>query len=248
MSNKVNICFSWLTSCWKTSHANYIAERYGIPRISASDILIKEWRKNGLHAVEYAHLDHPWLGAFDDFNEKRIIDTKADEKIDRDIFEIMRTTNGVVVESLTLPFLTHRAGEERSSLLIYLHASHKNRVGRAFNSSPTMRIDDLDIWVKGKDAISQTIIGNIWQTDIQNMNEQFPYNDVVLDTNTIDNGDPYDVDNREYGKKITRSALTSIIDIKTWVRWDVCDTLKKISDAHPCLFKKLPENIWTAIQ
>jgi len=41
----------------------------------------------------------------------------------------MEQSRGVVVESLTLPFLRHNAGKKGGgSLLIYLHASHENRV------------------------------------------------------------------------------------------------------------------------
>lgn len=248
MDNRINICFSWLTSCWKTSHANHIAQKYGIPRVSASDILIKEWKKRWLHTVEHADLDHPWLKSFDGFNQERVLDTATDEKIDREIFDLMQKARGVIVESLTFPFLRHNAGKEEWSLLIYLHASHINRVWRAFNSSPTMTIEDLDKWVRKKDETSKTIIGQLWKTDIQDTNEQFPYNNVVLNTDVIDNGDPFDADNRERGKNVTRMSLISIIDLTLWVQGKALDVLKRISDEHPWLFNKLPANIWTAIQ
>lgn len=248
MDNKINICFSWLTSCWKTSHANHIAQKYHIPRVSASDILIREWKKRWLHAVDHTDLDHPWLKSFDGFNEQRSLDTATDEKIDREIFDLMERSHGVIVESLTFPFLRHNAGKEGSSLLIYLHASHVNRVWRAYNSSPTMTMEDLDKWVREKDRTSQKIIGQLWKTDIQDTNEQFPYNDVVLNTDIIDNGDPFDVTNRERGKSVTRTSLISIVDLTLWIKWKASDALKKISDEYPWLFNKLPINIWTAIK
>lgn len=111
-----------------------------------------------------------------------------------------------------------------------------------------MTIEDLDKWVRKKDETSKTIIGQLWKTDIQDTNEQFPYNNVVLNTDVIDNGDPFDADNRERGKNVTRMSLISIIDLTLWVQGKALDVLKRISDEHPWLFNKLPANIWTAIQ
>ncbi|MDP2104146.1 MAG: hypothetical protein Q8K26_04465 [Candidatus Gracilibacteria bacterium] len=165
-----NFGFSGLTSCGKSSHASFFAKKFSMSIISASAALIEQGKRNKLHDVHIGNThNHPWIRSFDEFNKNRMVDLSIDTSIDEYVYSMISQGYGMIAESLTLPFLLTKRKQKSKTMLFYLHASHEKRVARAFRSSSTLSMEELNIGVLKKDMVSQKIIQNIWGTDILNI-------------------------------------------------------------------------------
>lgn len=245
-----SIVISGLTSCGKTYFAHRIRDEFKLNNITASGVLLRLGAMRGLHRVvlDQPSNHHVWLGELDGFNVTRRNYPGLDREVDQIVLDEVQRTRNVIAESLTAPFLLPPLRED--ILRIYIRAAYKTRVSRAYRSSPTLPLSELETKIQEKDQTSREIILKAWNIDIFDEEAIDNSHDLIINSSLVDNDDHTDVVAIERGKEIqreliaivVRSYYTHVLKVDTYLDTVNADKarLKFLMDLYPDLVTRLP--------
>lgn len=152
----MKIAVGGLTACGKTYHAQRIAESFDLKYISGSNLLL---------ALKGFKVDIDWLSDHAaEFLKERQGDFSLDTCVDDKLLHWVRTEDGIVVDSWTLPWLYR--GEDM--LRIYFDMDLEARASKAFESGKhtPLTFDQIRDRIRQKDEISASLFRTLYGIDI----------------------------------------------------------------------------------
>lgn len=192
-----NIALSGLTSCGKTSYAKKLASHFWMTRKSASEILLNLSQELWYQKYEYwEDKHHYWLKEKANLlNKMRILRPELDQIVDERVLKILTLTKWNIIETLTAPVLLKN--NSSNILKIYFDVSLETRAKRAYISSDTISLNELEDKVYEKDVISRDIIKKLWWFDIFDKNLIYDHHDIVIDNSEFSEIESFDIIQKE---------------------------------------------------
>lgn len=153
----MRICISGLTAAGKTSLADYLCRRYRCPKVTGASKLLEILHAG--HVPKEAQLQS-WLLDSSSAKSLRLHDTQVDRQVDLFILDQYLSAQEIlVIESLTLPWLTGPANNLFSMLLL---ASEDVRARRLARAMSFLSYEDAGKIVRQKDEQTRTALSNAW--------------------------------------------------------------------------------------
>jgi cytidylate kinase len=167
----VVICISGLAGSGKSTLAKRLAHKYGLRYYSGGDALKALASEQG-----YESIRHGWWESKEGmrFLEKRRMDPRFDEAVDRKLLELARRGN-VVLDSWTMPWLLKKA------FRIWLDASPEKRAGRIAKRDRISAEEALEA-LRRKERQTRAIYRKIYGF---NLGEDFAPFYVIMDTSNL---------------------------------------------------------------
>ena len=153
----MRICISGLTAAGKTTLADYLCRQYSCSKVTGASKLLEILHAG--HVPKEAQLQS-WLLNSSSAKSLRLNDPQVDRQVDLFIFDQYLSAQEVlVIESLTLPWLTGPANNLFSMLLL---ASEDVRARRLARAMPFLSVQDAGKIVRQKDEQTRTALSNAW--------------------------------------------------------------------------------------
>ena len=144
--------------------------------------------------------------------ENLMLDRMVDEKV----VELLNNEKWIIIETLTAPIMLKNYKCE--TLKIYFDIELTTRVKRAYISSDTISLNDLQLKINDKDSVSRDIIKNLRWFDIFDEELMYDNNDIIIDNSTHD--EIYDKNIIEKEKKLHLDLLIACVLVaRKEMRW-----------------------------
>ena len=153
----MRICISGLTAAGKTTLADFLCQQYNCPKVTGASKLLEI-----LHAGQISKETRlqSWLLEGSSAKSPRLRNPQIDRQVD--LFMLDKYSSAqetLIIESLTLPWLTCPANNLFSILLL---GTEGIRARRLMQAMPFLSDQDADIIVRQKDEQTRIALSNAW--------------------------------------------------------------------------------------
>jgi cytidylate kinase len=215
----MRICISGLTAAGKTTLADYLCQQYNCPKVTGASKILEIL--NGGYVPKEIQLQS-WLLEGASAKSSRLRNPQIDRQVDLFILDQYSSAQEtLVIESLTLPWLTGPANNLFSILLLTTEGVRARRLARVM---PFLSDQDANKIVHLKDEQTRTAVSNAWGIASFNDGLRIFY-DLIIEENE-------ETQDEKFTQKVLLNCAQAAVEVYSGYQNDapVSEMTKRIDD------------------